>query len=287
VKDSMKNSEEAIERVLAGLRDVEAPAGLERRVLNGLEERAAARALTGWRWFGPVWRGVPVGYAACGVALASVVLVVLAVPAIRRFGHVAAPSKMGVTPAMSSPAARSAIVAKRAEPGLHGRGVRLAKTADGARADLIGAGRSAAEPEDSVAISEMRAASFPAPPMPLTEQERLLLRIAHLNDPVEMAVLDPKLREMHDAQEKTEFQRFFARTPLKPSTEEGRSGPEETTTDQGVPMQTTEDSVSEQTTERPTEKQPPTDQFAPDQLAPNQFTMQQTAPRRMKTGENK
>ena len=45
----MKNSEEAIERVLAGLREVETPEGMGRRILNGLEGRAAVRTRSGWR----------------------------------------------------------------------------------------------------------------------------------------------------------------------------------------------------------------------------------------------
>ncbi len=55
MRDSMKNSDEAIERVLAGLRDVEAPAGMERRILDGLEERAARRA---WGGLALVWAGL-------------------------------------------------------------------------------------------------------------------------------------------------------------------------------------------------------------------------------------
>src|SRR5579862_7358523 len=82
----MKNSEEAIDRVLAGLRDVEIPAGLERRVLEGLEERSAQTRVRS-RWFGFDLRGIPLSYAACGVALAGVLVVALVVPAIRRTGH--------------------------------------------------------------------------------------------------------------------------------------------------------------------------------------------------------
>ena len=37
----------------------------------------------------------------------------------------------------------------------------------------------------------LRPASFPAPPLPLTEQERLLLRLAHRGDPENMAILNP------------------------------------------------------------------------------------------------
>ena len=96
---------------------------------------------------------------------------------------------------------------------------------------------SAGDSEDSVAMSEMRAASFPAPPMPLTEQERLLLRMAHKNDPVELAMLDPKLRELQDAQEKAEFQMFFARPVVKQPATEDVAQPAQPVTEQKQPDQ--------------------------------------------------
>ena len=68
---------------------------------------------------------------------------------------------------------------------------------------------------DSVAMSEMQAASFPAPPMPLTEQERLLVRMVHHGDGVELAMLDPKMEALRDAEEKEEFRSFFAKPVLK------------------------------------------------------------------------
>ena len=45
----MKNSEEAMEKVLAGLRDAEAPAGMERRILSALEDQESMRTRLGWR----------------------------------------------------------------------------------------------------------------------------------------------------------------------------------------------------------------------------------------------
>lgn len=72
-------------------------------------------------------------------------------------------------------------------------------------------------------MSEMQAASLPAPPMPLTEQERLLLRIVHRNDPVEVAMLDPKQRNLEEMKEKAEYQSFFARPVIK-QTETGQAG---------------------------------------------------------------
>jgi hypothetical protein len=214
MRDSMKNSDEAIEKVLAGLRDVATPAGMERRILDGLEERAAARSGVSLRWFRAVWFGVPVSYAVCGVA-AGVILFALAVPAVRRFGQGPVQSRIGAAALKSVPGIPSVVAIKDMEPVLRVPGMRFAKSADAAGGQFVRAADAAGGSEEDVAESEMRAASFPAPPMPLTEQERLLLRLAHRNDPVELAMLDPKLRELQDAQEKAEFQRFFARPVVK------------------------------------------------------------------------
>jgi len=51
--------------------------------------------------------------------------------------------------------------------------------------------------------------SFPAPPMPLTEQEKLLVRLAHRGDPVEMAMLLPGTLEAQEVQRAAEYQEFF------------------------------------------------------------------------------
>jgi hypothetical protein len=45
--------------------------------------------------------------------------------------------------------------------------------------------------------------------MPLTEQERLLLQIAHRGDSVELAMLNPVHRAERFAEEKAEVSRFF------------------------------------------------------------------------------
>jgi two-component sensor histidine kinase len=45
--------------------------------------------------------------------------------------------------------------------------------------------------------------------MPLTEQEKLLLRIAHHRAPGELVALSPLLRAARDEEEKAEVQQFF------------------------------------------------------------------------------
>jgi hypothetical protein len=214
----MKNSEEAIEKLLAGLRDAEAPAGMEQRILSGLEARALRRAEAGGRWFAPSRRGALVCYTACGVLSAGVLIVALAVPAIRRIGHRSEAAKVDVVPAKASFGSGSDVASRQRGTASQVANTGSTKMTHIAGAGLMGAAESGVDPdaEESLAMSEMRAASFPAPPMPLTEEERLLLRMVHRTDPVELAMLDPKLEAIRDAEEKAEFQRFFARPAMKP-----------------------------------------------------------------------
>ncbi len=277
--EAMKNSEEAIERVLGGLRDADAPAGMERRILEALDDRgddrAAARTRSGWRWLRPIWRVAParpfavgsVESLVCGVALASLFVAALVIPSIRRFGLAPARSKMN--PAGAGAAAESvrlttsAMAANVAQ--LHpaesgGRPMRRTSegemtnataTVDYAR-DRDGHDRVSDSDTDSdaVALEEMRAASHPAPPLPLTEQERLLLRIAHRGDPVELAMLDPMTRAARDVEEGAEFQRFFGSAIVRqPST--GQLSTEQPSTEQPA-------------TEQPKTEQPKNEQPAMD-----------------------
>ena len=54
---------------------------------------------------------------------------------------------------------------------------------------------------------------FPAPSAPLTEQEKLLLRVARRPDPEEIAMLDARVREERDAADDAEFDEFFNPPP--------------------------------------------------------------------------
>jgi len=249
----MKNPEEAIEKVLAGLRDSEAPGGMEHRILNALEDQASVRSRSGWLGRRPMWLvapALPVGLA-WGVALAGMVVIAVAIPAIHRLRYAPAQSQTNLAPAAVLPPASAEVAVKSAQVLPHGSGVRVIEEttagdeASARRAEVVSA-RDSDRDSDSVALSEMRAASHPAPPMPLTEQERLLLRIAHKGDPVEMAMLDPGLRAAQDAEDETDFQRFFgAATTGQPKTEQPIS--EQPKTEQA----TTEQPTSEQPTTEP------------------------------------
>ncbi len=239
----MKNSEEPIDKVLAGLRDADAPVGMERRILEALEDQASVGSRSSWRWLRPMWlvtatHRVAIRSLVCGVALAGLFAAVsLEIPAILRLGHAPAQSKMNQVPAGAVPSATPEAVAKRVELPLSGSSARSVRKMNLRSAREI---PDSDRDGDSVALSEMRAPSHPAPPLPLTEQERLLLRIAHRGDRVELAMLDPMRRAERDAEEGAEFQRFFGPTTVR------------------------QQSTEQPTTERPTTEQPKTEQPAKD-----------------------
>jgi hypothetical protein len=204
------------------LRGVDAPDGMERRILSALdalEDEASVGARSGWSWMRPMWlvaplRPVVTRSVVCGMALASLVAVGFLISAFRGIGRVpvqSTPARSKIESPSTGPRAASAgVVAEIAPLPPTRAGVEAVRKTDvrvAARAS--DGGSEAAVDGDSVAESEMRAASHPAPPMPLTEQERLLLRIVHKDDPVEVAVLNPAWREARDAEDQAEFQRFF------------------------------------------------------------------------------
>jgi hypothetical protein len=67
-------------------------------------------------------------------------------------------------------------------------------------------------------LREIRAANHPAPEAPLTEEEKLLIRIAHKGDPAQIAALDSSLWHERDARERAEVRSFFE----SPTTKENK-----------------------------------------------------------------
>jgi hypothetical protein len=326
----MKNSEDAIEKVLGGLRDAEAPAGMERRILDGLlvlEERGVGRSRSGWRELLPIWlvapgRPVDVGSLGCGIALAGLFAVALAIPAIRRLGHAPVQARRSPGPAGPLALGASDVAAKTAGPASSGSGVRSpaemkaegtmkvegkmnAGSAEAVAETLLNRDAVALLASDAVAREDLHAASRLAPPMPLTEQEKLLLRLVHKDDPVELAMLetmlDSKLRALQDLKDKAEFQSFFGQSTKQPTPEQSMTepaAPQQSTTEQVAPVQSTteqatpaqpgtEPSAPEQSVpEQSVPDQPAQPQSTPEKVGPDQSTTQQATPRPTRTGEN-
>ena len=182
----MKNSDEAIDRVLAGLRGVEAPEGMERRVLAGLDARAAAPS-------GLAWRGWAFGFAAA-VAVVAGAMILAGTPRVQQPGG--AVVRVPVVAPVGAPAAPEALVAKR--------NTRVLRYAQKDAISLTG------RQEDSADVEPVASGGIPAPPMPLTEQEKLLLHLARRSDPQELTPLIAEVRAKQEAEFDEEFQQFFA-----------------------------------------------------------------------------
>jgi len=175
----MKNSDEAIDKVLAGLRDTEPPAGLERRVLAAVHERAAAPRTLPLRWA-----------ALGGFALAAAAVIALFAsprhsPAPPAIEAIAQPQPE--TPA--TPHASVEPVSPR--PRRHTPAIR-------------------ANSETPAPTGNILTASFPAPPMPLTDQERLLLRIARRGEPQPAPSLDPDALAQQETHSEQVFETILA-----------------------------------------------------------------------------
>jgi hypothetical protein len=61
----------------------------------------------------------------------------------------------------------------------------------------------------TVMLRSTQTPGFPAPPLPLTQQEKLLLRLAHRNDAQDMNPLNPNVQAQQAAKATQQFQQFF------------------------------------------------------------------------------
>ena len=197
----MKNSDEAVDRALARLRDAEVPEGLEARIAVKLEGQAAAWGVAGFRW-----REIFAGSAAAGAwwrgAVSGVAVAMLVVGLVWMAGHrqvhpgvavkervAAVPAALAVKEDIRSVPCVSPVVRVKGTVVRTSEGVRVVATK----------------------IEE----SHPAPAMGLTAQERELVQLARKSDAKSLAPLDPEMRAKAEAQDAAEFQKFFAE-PVRP-----------------------------------------------------------------------
>ena len=203
--------DEAIDRLLKGLCDVEPPQGMQRRILN-----AAATERTPLR---QNWSITPAK--SWTLAVTSVAIAAVAITWMMNKGQPdehdnAERGRHGAHTAVSAAQIPTVEFSPAQQP--HARHVLTTLDHKASNTERL-------DPEDALALSEMKAPSHPAPPMPLTEQELLLIRILRKGDPVELAMLDPKFRTNEEASRRADFDRFFAPPPspdAKPTTGENQ-----------------------------------------------------------------
>jgi hypothetical protein len=141
--DEIENTDERIDRALGLLGKAEAPAGMEDRLLRRIAERTSTRTPARWQ---------PRRLAfAAGVSIAALAV------AVALLHHRGAPAVGLPIVAQTQPAPQPASVPARPHPQPAARRVLSAKPAPASVAELT---------------------SFPAPPAPLTDQEKMLVRLA-------------------------------------------------------------------------------------------------------------
>lgn len=188
-----KDSEEILDQLLRGLRDVEAPAGMKLRILNAIAHPAKQRQ-HGAPWSVPRIRP---WHIALGAAAATILL--LAFVLDRPAEHPATPpvpAQARIQPTPSLPHALPALASEAAPPPSPTR-----TPAKHHQAPSLDA-------EEQLCLRELRTPSQPEPPTPLTAEEKILLRIAHTAAPEEIALLNPEIRAQQQASSAAEFERF-------------------------------------------------------------------------------
>src|SRR5271156_2541017 len=166
----MKDADRTIENLLAGLRDAEPPPDMNHRILDAM---VARRATTyGSRRLLP---------------LAAAILLACALPiTIRVTHHRHVPTNLrSYTTKVDAPRTKPPLTVANITP---------------------------PEPKRSTArvlVRPTQTPGFPAPPLPLTAQEKLLLRLANRNDTQDMNLLNPDVQAQQSAKATQQFQQFF------------------------------------------------------------------------------
>lgn len=240
-----RDPDHTIDRALSALRDAAPRPGLEGRVLSSLEHRATE---PGGLTFGKAKRwGIARGSArgnlggSAHIALwtaASAVILAVASMTILHYRVMRAKNAVILSEAhrAESKNPETVIGAINPEPFSTTNPAPLTQTASSRpERHSLAAMRSAetcisdhlgcpahedrdATPTDAQLLVDLRAPSHPAPPLPLTPQERLFVHILRYGNLTELAELDPMVRAKHDADETAAFKAFFPDPPpLKPT----------------------------------------------------------------------
>ena len=166
----MKDANRTIESLLAGLRDAEPPPGMDHRILEAM----VARRATTYRSH----RLLPLAAAillACALAIT-----------IRLTHHRHVPTNLrSYTTNVDAPRTKPPRTVANITP---------------------------PEPRrttSKVSLRPSQTSGFPAPPLPLTEQEKLLLRLAHRNDAPDLNLLNRDVQAQQSAKATQQFQQFF------------------------------------------------------------------------------
>ena len=184
----MKDAESTFELLLKGLRDAEPQPGIEHRLLETLQTRATLASVPFWAKLWP--QALPAF--ALWLAIALAVTVALFVSTLHQRSRLPADSSHAPTLTARETGPAEAITPKVPIPAQ-----RPASRVWSKHAPPV------------TPVRALPAASVVAPPLPLTEQEKLLLRLTRRRKPEDMAILDPAGQAAQSAEANQQFQQFF------------------------------------------------------------------------------
>jgi hypothetical protein len=190
----MNPPEHDIERVLTGMRETPVPEGMEHRILAHLEGHALSPAPPRSRFLNLGWPKIAAGLSLAAAVVLAIVFTGSTSRHREHADHTTAitaispkpPSAIPPTPTLSA----GKLPATASQP-------RLRRTSGPLRK------------EAQATVDESHPSSYSAPLMPLTEQERLLLRIVHRRPPFELAQLTPVRQSADEEQRQVDFESFF------------------------------------------------------------------------------
>jgi hypothetical protein len=215
------NHDDAIDKTLAALKTASPPQGMEARILQRMQQHASAAPaefrwrdmLTGSALAAAWWRGALSGAA---TAMLLVGALLLAQHSLRT--KQPAVSQIAVTRNLA-PAALPVTASAPNAPSRESRANPCATLGLPRTAHIVPAYRAETLPSASFTPSH------PAPVLPLTAQERALVRLVQTADPKLLASLEPETQAKVEAQEADDFNKFFAPPPAPPQPADSQSPP--------------------------------------------------------------
>ena len=228
------NVDSTIDRALSALRDAQPRSGLEGRILASLEQRTHAPGglpfhnVKGWGIARGTARGLALWTAASAAVLAIASLAVLHHHSQQNIGvaHPLANAKgwdAGTAAVLTNSAHRAQAeqpqVATESTPRMaHPSAFLKARGHDAGNpihddGAVVVMGGAATTPTDAQLLADLHAPSHPAPPLPLTPQEKLFLRMLRYGNATQIAELNPLMRARQEADETAAFKAFFPDPP--------------------------------------------------------------------------
>ena len=216
---------DALDKILAAVRDAAPPEGMEARITDRLQRQATAPPASPFCWrdafansarTGEWWRGAITGAAAVLLMTATFLLAGRPLQThpdripIARNSTDRSVATAG-THLTASPYGIPASEA-RAQPCAHPTMLRAANVLPTYSTDGV----------DAETLLESDAPSHPAPPLPLTTQERAMIRLVQTASPRQLATLNLEEYANLEAQSALKFEKYFA-PPAPPSTADGNA----------------------------------------------------------------